>query len=344
MLLPASLSYFDLLLRAATAGPLLLAAALLIWRYRTTEHLSLAALCFCLVCYLGLTAPAANDFPALRLVTLAGTHFAGIALWFYAVHAFDGQCQTGNWPRWLKASVTGFLLWHASYFLLLGGQGLYHDFSQGLAVALCVHVFWLAVRGFDEELSSGYRLVRVCITLIAAALMLLLAVNEFTRSVPVRQPVVSLTTAGLLFVFVYGVCLAALSALRETPQTAGIRKTESGQPTDHDPIHRKLKAFVEAGRYTESGLTIASVAHSLGVPEHKLRRVINQQLGYRNFSQFLNHYRITRAQQQLADPALRDTSILTLALELGYGSIGPFNRAFREKTGLTPSQFRQSAR
>jgi len=196
LLLPASLSYFDLLLRAATAGPLLLAAALLIWRYRTTEHLSLAALCFCLVCYLGLTAPAANDFPALRLVTLAGTHFAGIALWFYAVHAFDGQCQTGNWPRWLKASVTGFLLWHASYFLLLGGQGLYHDFSQGLAVALCVHVFWLAVRGFDEELSSGYRLVRVCITLLAAALMLLLAVNEFTRSVPVRQPVVSLTTAG----------------------------------------------------------------------------------------------------------------------------------------------------
>jgi len=76
----------------------------------------------------------------------------------------------------------------------------------------------------------------------------------------------------------------------------------------------------------------------------KLRRVINQQSGYRNFSQFLNHCRIARAQEQLADPALRYTSILTLTLELGYGSIGPFNRAFREQTGVTPTQFRKSAR
>lgn len=344
MFLPDTLSYFDLLLRAATAGPLLLTATLLIWRYRTAEYLSLAALCFCVICYLGLTAPASNSFPALRLIALAGTDFAGIALWFYAIHAFNSKCHTANWPSWLSVAVTGFLLWHASYFLFLGGQGLYHDISHGLAVALSAHVLWLAVKGFNEELSSGYRLARVCITLIAAALMLLLAVNEFTRSVAVRQPMVSLIIAGLVFVFIYGLFLAVLSAFQEARENTGINQTEPDQPTDHDPIRQALKAFVEARRYTEPGLTIASLARSLDVPEHKLRRVINQKLGYRNFSQFLNHYRIDRAQKQLADPKLRDTPILTLALELGYGSIGPFNRAFREQTGVTPSQFRKSAR
>ncbi|MEQ9022616.1 MAG: helix-turn-helix domain-containing protein [Pseudomonadales bacterium] len=339
-----SMSYFDLLLRAATAGPLLLAAGLLVWRYRTVEHISLAALCLCLACYLGLTAPSANTFPTLRLITLTGTDFAGIALWFYAIHAFNSRCHTQHWSRWFKAVVTVFLLWHAFYFLLLGAQGLYHIFSHALAVGLSMHVLWLAVRGFSEELSSGYRLVRVCITLVAGALMLFLAVNEFTRSVPVRQPVISLITAGLLFAFVYGVCLATLGALSAEQRSKAISKTPVKTTTDQNPVYRKLQAFIDAGRYSESDMTIASLARSLDVPEHKLRRVINQQLGYRNFSQFLNHYRIARAQKQLADPALRDTPILTLALELGYGSIGPFNRAFRKQTGLTPSQFRLSAR
>lgn len=36
----------------------------------------------------------------------------------------------------------------------------------------------------------------------------------------------------------------------------------------------------------------------------------------------------------------RNTPVLTLAMELGYGSLGPFNRAFKERTGLTPTEFR----
>ena len=43
----------------------------------------------------------------------------------------------------------------------------------------------------------------------------------------------------------------------------------------------------------------------------------------------------------LRDPAKRDLPILTLALEAGFQSIGPFNRAFKTATGLTPTEFRQ---
>jgi AraC-like DNA-binding protein len=34
--------------------------------------------------------------------------------------------------------------------------------------------------------------------------------------------------------------------------------------------------------------------------------------------------------------------ILTVALDAGFGSIGPFNRAFKAHTGLTPSEYRRS--
>jgi AraC-like DNA-binding protein len=32
--------------------------------------------------------------------------------------------------------------------------------------------------------------------------------------------------------------------------------------------------------------------------------------------------------------------IITIALDAGFGSLGPFNRAFREAEGMTPSAYR----
>lgn len=96
--------------------------------------------------------------------------------------------------------------------------------------------------------------------------------------------------------------------------------------------------------YREEGLTIAALALRLKTPEHKLRRLINQELGHRNFSAFLNQWRLGDAKQALADPAQRDVPISTIGLDAGFQSLGPFNRAFKADTGLTPSEFRTKAR
>ena len=69
-----------------------------------------------------------------------------------------------------------------------------------------------------------------------------------------------------------------------------------------------------------------------------MRRAINGGLGYRNFNEFLHGYRLGEAEARLrAQPHL---PILTIALDVGYGSIGPFNRAFRARHGATPSEYR----
>jgi AraC-like DNA-binding protein len=39
-----------------------------------------------------------------------------------------------------------------------------------------------------------------------------------------------------------------------------------------------------------------------------------------------------------------DLPILSIALECGYGSIGPFNRVFRQRFGMTPTEYRAAAR
>lgn len=93
--------------------------------------------------------------------------------------------------------------------------------------------------------------------------------------------------------------------------------------------------------YRQDGLTIGALAQRLTVPEYRLRRAINQGLGYRNFNAFLNRYRIDEVKAALADPAQAPVPVLTLAMDAGFQSLGPFNRAFKAETGVTPTEFRR---
>lgn len=93
--------------------------------------------------------------------------------------------------------------------------------------------------------------------------------------------------------------------------------------------------------YRAEDMSLASLAARLKAPEYKLRRLINQRMGYRNFNAFINGLRLDAVQAALLDPARRDLPVLTLALGAGFQSIGPFNRAFKAATGLTPTEFRK---
>jgi AraC-like DNA-binding protein len=95
--------------------------------------------------------------------------------------------------------------------------------------------------------------------------------------------------------------------------------------------------------WKEEGLTIAGLALRAGIPESQLRRLINDCLGYRNFPSYVNAHRIAAAKSRLSDPNEARVSISTIAYDIGFASLGPFNRAFREETGVAPSEWRRSA-
>jgi AraC-like DNA-binding protein len=118
----------------------------------------------------------------------------------------------------------------------------------------------------------------------------------------------------------------------------------SAVPTDEadEPLVAQLQQMMSEQRaYRTEDLTVAGLAARLNVPEYRLRRSINRRLGHRNFNAYVNGFRLADARAALADPAKRDLPILTIALDAGFQSIGPFNRAFKAATGLTPSDFRR---
>ncbi len=106
-------------------------------------------------------------------------------------------------------------------------------------------------------------------------------------------------------------------------------------------IERIVKALEQDQLYQQMGLTVSDLSRHVSIPEYRLRKLIHHHLGYRNFNSFLHHYRIEEVVRSLEDPSQNHTPILTLALTAGYQSINPFNRAFREMKGMTPTEFRR---
>lgn len=111
---------------------------------------------------------------------------------------------------------------------------------------------------------------------------------------------------------------------------------------EQELIDRLRKLMTQDAAYRDANLAVALLASRLNVTEKKLREVINQRLGFKNFSSFVNAFRLEEVRRRLLDTRHDETPILTMALEAGFGSIVAFNRAFKEKYGVTPTVFRSN--
>jgi len=122
-------------------------------------------------------------------------------------------------------------------------------------------------------------------------------------------------------------------------------RSETVPPLDEQEqalLARLERAFATERLYLEDGLTIRALAERLDTREYLLRRVINRGMAYRNFNDFLHAWRIREACEELARPDQARLPVLSIAMKVGYGSVGAFNRAFKARVGMTPTDFRRS--
>jgi AraC-like DNA-binding protein len=145
----------------------------------------------------------------------------------------------------------------------------------------------------------------------------------------------------LLQVAPVGPAEAALSARGGDIVPASEPKTAQG--IDPLLLKRVERLMTEERVFRQEGLTIGALASRLAVSEERLRRSINEGLGHPNFNAFINHYRLEDAKAALADPSQKEVPVLTIAMDSGFQSLGPFNRAFKADTGVTPTEYRRMA-
>jgi AraC-like DNA-binding protein len=177
---------------------------------------------------------------------------------------------------------------------------------------------------------------------VSLALAVLVARRSLDAVLGIFQPVPTLPAGSA------GTPSRGVSTLDVVPaaltEPTGAQAVAAGAGTDRRPnpaLARLTRAMSDEHAYRTEGLSLAALAQRLGLGEAALRALINQELGYRNFNDFLHHYRLREAAERLV---AEDLPVLSIALECGYGSIGPFNRAFRQRWGMTPSEYRGASR
>ena len=107
---------------------------------------------------------------------------------------------------------------------------------------------------------------------------------------------------------------------------------------DHALARRIERLMREDAVYLRPEVKVADVARLMMEPDYRVSRAVTAALGHPNFNRYINRYRIEHAQHLLATT---DQPVITIAHDSGFASLGPFNRAFKQAAGMTPSEFRR---
>ena len=106
-------------------------------------------------------------------------------------------------------------------------------------------------------------------------------------------------------------------------------------------IKRKLENAMTTGKLCQDSLlNLRSLSRHISEKAHYVSQVINQDM-HLSFYALVNYHRITQAKKLLIDAP--GQTVLKIALAVGFNSKSTFNTAFRQNTGITPSEYRRGA-
>lgn len=263
--------------------------------------------------------------------------------WLFARTWFNDKRRIETWTIVLILFsvfniVAMQLSFERNYAINLTAGILFRVGMLGFAIA----GLWEAWRGREGDLVEVRRRMRPRIVAAVGIYVIIIAFVEIAVF-NYHAPIWVARSVGSSIAIITWIFCAAMFGMRQRDLFGAVPKTTtwtSSPLIDAGLTERLLTLMQREMPHRDEEMTISKLAAFLGEQEYRLRRHINGALGHRNFASFLNGYRLDEVKSALADPGQKDVPIITIALDAGFGSLGPFNRAFREAEGMTPSEYR----
>lgn len=128
----------------------------------------------------------------------------------------------------------------------------------------------------------------------------------------------------------------------DTEQTILLKKTDRNFDLERaKQDFAKLDGYIKTEYlYLDAKLNLRNLANKMDWHPNYLSRIINA-CAEKNFSEYINSYRLENFKNRLKDPKNRHLTILALAYESGFNSKTAFNTFFKKTTGLTPKKYWQ---
>ncbi len=250
---------------------------------------------------------------------------------------FEEGCHI---PKWIIALVLvdiAITAWRTTSGQAVLSIELIRQLLKVFAAAYAIYIVW---RGRENDLIEMRQKIRI--VFIGA-----LVITVFGVSITETFKIYGIEFQGAILgsLWMLGITfLGNLGFIKLNPKLrlVGDPKELVTPKSVNDPaIDQLLMSMKEQRLYADHDLRVASLAEQIGIPEYQLRKKINQILGYRNFNQFVNRYRIEEAGERLlVDPR---SPVLSIALDVGFRSISSFNTAFQTQFGVSPTKYRSQA-
>lgn len=278
--------------------------------------------------------------------------------WLFAVTFFSTKKEPISLgPKHYIVLILSLLLSTVVCSYLQGGPSAERDaliyFNFMIKTVLVAFGLAAVIKNWAVDLVECRRRCRASIVGAAGVVVIFVMMTEVIFDGQVMPDIVILFTLSIIATMSlatgYWMLISSPEAFLEaTEQSSSTEKNTVTLPETPDGVDtlwlEKLHLCMEQNfYYRKNELTIRILAQHLAIPEHHLRRLINQHLGYRNFNDYLNRFRIKEASERLIDPANSRLPITTIALESGYISLTTFNKAFKDINEMTPSEFRRLA-
>jgi AraC-like DNA-binding protein len=108
-----------------------------------------------------------------------------------------------------------------------------------------------------------------------------------------------------------------------------------------EEVLQRLNYFFKVEKiYRNNRLSLNSLAERLSLQPYQLSGLINGRMG-RTFNDLVADFRVAEVKKRLADPDEK-SNILDIAFDAGFGTKAAFNRVFKDRTGLTPREFKKT--
>ena len=269
-----------------------------------------------------------------------------VVFWLFTRALFDDAFRLRWWHAGVWLTMVAFSFVNCAFLARSGNAGLAVVAINLLVLGFIALAVVQTVASWSADLVEERRRVRVFIVVAAALYGGLNAILHLTIPPGEAAGIAGVANGVLLVCVVAAICLAMLRVGgTELFVAAPVPSEAMPQPdtsaADQKLIDALMRLMADERIYRHDNVTIGTLATKLSIPEYRLRRLINQELGYRNFNVFLNNHRIEEAKAALSDPTQAEVPVITIAMDAGFASLGPFNRAFKATTGVTPTEYRR---
>jgi len=209
---------------------------------------------------------------------------------------------------------------------------------------LLVNGIWVVLANWKGDLITGRRKLRAALlfTLGTTGLIVTIGLNTGNGDSVLLPIVVTLCSLAIATILLQGrEEIFGLGSVKKEPDQLRVDILEKSTETLLlDNSATRLVELMKGGFYRTEKLTLKTLSNQMDLPEYKMRELINKTFKYRNFNDYINQLRIEEASSRLVTEL--GTPIQNISLDVGYRTLSSFNRAFKEITKQTPTNYRLS--